>query len=126
MARPVRYGYMRQLMYEGDQPLADRRAAAFALESTFLAELLSTAELRELLEADSVNEVEAELQRLTPERAVRDAEDVADTLRLLGDLTTEELMLRAATAQMLADLEEQRRAIRVRIGSEERWLAIED
>jgi ATP-dependent Lhr-like helicase len=126
MARSLLFGYIGQFMYEGDQPLAERRAAALALDSTLLAELLGTAELRELLEVDSVNEVEAELQRLTPERAVRDAEDVADTLRLLGDLTTDELMLRGATAQMLADLEEQRRAIRVRIGSEERWLAVED
>src|SRR3954447_12210867 len=126
MARSLLFGYIGQFMYEGDQPLAERRAAALALDSTLLAELLGTAELRELLEADSVNEVEAELQRLTPDRAVRDAEDVADTLRLLGDLTTDELILRGATAQMLAELEEQRRAIRVRIGSEERWLAVED
>src|SRR5206468_5676689 len=115
-----------QFMYEGDQPLAERRAAALALDSTLLAELLGTAELRELLEADAVSEIESELQRLTPERAIRDVEDVADALRLLGDLTTDELLLRRATAQMLAELEEQRRAIRVRIGGEERWLAVED
>jgi len=126
MARSLLFGYIGQFMYEGDQPLAERRAAALALDATLLAELLGTAELRDLLDADAVVEVESELQRLTPERRVRDIEDVADALRLLGDLTTEELLLRGATAEMLSDLEEQRRTIRVRIGGDERWLAVED
>jgi ATP-dependent Lhr-like helicase len=126
MARSLLFGYIGQFMYEGDQPLAERRAAALALDATLLAELLGSAELRELLEPEAVTEIETELQRLTPERAVRDLEDAADTLRLLGDLSTDELVLRGATAAMLVDLEEQRRAIRVRIGAEERWLAVED
>jgi ATP-dependent Lhr-like helicase len=126
MARSLLFGYIGQFMYEGDQPLAERRAAALALDSTLLAELLGTAELRELLDADSVTEVETEQQRLTGDRKVRDAEDVADLLRLLGDLTTDEAMLRGATAHMLTDLEEQRRVIRVRVAGDERWIAIED
>jgi ATP-dependent helicase Lhr and Lhr-like helicase len=126
MARSLLFGYIGQFMYEGDQPLAERRAAALALDSTLLAELLGTAELRELLEADAVDEIEAELQRLTEERRVRDLEDVADLLRLLGDLSTAEVVARGGTPQMLADLEEQRRALRVRIGGEERWIAVED
>jgi ATP-dependent Lhr-like helicase len=125
-ARSLMFGYIGQFMYEGDQPLAERRAAALALDSTLLAELLGTAELRELLDPAAVAEVEAELGWLTEERRLRDAEAVADALRVLGDLGTDELVGRAATPAMLAALEEQRRAIRVRIAGEERWIAIED
>jgi ATP-dependent Lhr-like helicase len=126
MARSLLFGYIGQFMYEGDQPLAERRAAALALDSTLLAELLGTAELRELLDADAVDEIEAELQRLTEDRKARDSEHVADMLRLLGDLSTEAAVMRGATARMLTELEEQRRAIRVRIAGEERWIAVED
>jgi ATP-dependent helicase Lhr and Lhr-like helicase len=126
MARSLLFGYIGQFMYEGDQPLAERRAAALALDSTLLAELLGTAELRELLDPDAIDEIEAELQRLTDERRVRDVEALADLLRLLGDLTTEEATRRGATAAMLAELEEQRRAIRVRVAGDERWIAVED
>lgn len=126
MARSLLFGYIGQFMYEGDQPLAERRAAALALDSTLLAELLGTAELRELLDADAVDEIEAELQRLTEDRQARDVEGAADLLRLLGDLSTDEALRRGATAQMLAELEEQRRAIRVRVAADERWIAVED
>src|SRR5207302_8367596 len=64
--------------------------------------------------------------RLTDERMAHDVEGVADLLRLLGDLATEEAVARGSTPQHLAELEEQRRAIRVRVGGDERWIAIED
>jgi ATP-dependent helicase Lhr and Lhr-like helicase len=126
MARSLLFGYIGQFMYEGDQPLAERRAAALTLDTTLLAELLGTAELRELLDGDAVDEIEAEQQRLTEDRRATDIEGVADLLRLLGDLTTVEAVARGATPQQLAELEEQRRAIRVRVGGDERWIAIED
>jgi ATP-dependent Lhr-like helicase len=125
-ARSLLFGYIGAFMYEGDQPLAERRAAALALDSTLLAELLGTAELRELLDAAAVDEVESELQRRTDDRRIRDVEDVADTLRLLGDMTTDELVRRGATPAMVAELEEARRALRVRIAGDERWIAVED
>jgi ATP-dependent Lhr-like helicase len=125
-ARSLVFGYIGAFMYEGDQPLAERRAAALALDATLLAELLGNIELRELLEPDAVDEVEAELAWLTPERRLRSAEAVADALRVLGDLSTEELLARGAEVGFAAELEAQRRAIQVRIGSEERWLAVED
>ncbi|HVV76123.1 MAG TPA: DEAD/DEAH box helicase [Mycobacteriales bacterium] len=125
-ARSLLFDYVGAFMYEGDQPLAERKAAALALDSTLLAELLGTAELRELLDPEAVAEVEAELAWLTPERRLGTVEAVADALRVLGDLTTDELLARGATPSFLADLEEQRRAIRVRIAGEERWLAVED
>ena len=125
-ARSLLFGYIGAFMYEGDAPLAERRAQALSLDSALLAELLGQAELRELIDADALAEVEAEIQRLAPERHVRDDEGVADLLRVLGDLTTEEVIARGGSAQMLAALEEARRAIRVRIAGEERWVAIED
>ncbi|MGN6473853.1 MAG: Lhr family helicase, partial [Mycobacteriales bacterium] len=125
-ARSLLFDYVGAFMYEGDQPLAERKAAARALDATLLAALLGTAELRELLDPEAVEEVEAELAWLTPQRRLANTETVADALRVLGDLTTAELLSRGATAAMLADLEEQRRAVRVRIAGEERWLAIED
>jgi ATP-dependent Lhr-like helicase len=125
-ARSLLFGYIGAFMYEGDAPLAERRAQALSLDSALLAELLGQAELRELIDADALAEVEAEIQRLAPERHVRDEEGVADLLRVLGDLTTAEVVARGGTPQMLATLEETRRAIRVRIAGEERWTAIED
>jgi ATP-dependent Lhr-like helicase len=125
-AQQLLFGYGGQFMYEGDSPLAERRAQALSLDSALLAELLGQQELRELLDPDALLEVEAELQRLTPERQARDVEGVADLLRVLGTLTTAEAVARGATPAWLAELEENRRAIRVRVAGEERWAAIED
>jgi ATP-dependent Lhr-like helicase len=125
-AQSLLFGYIGAFIYEGDAPLAERRAQALSLDSALLAELLGQAELRELIDPDALAEVEAEIQRLTPERHVRDEEGVADLLRVLGDLTTAEVVARGGTPQMLAALEDARRAIRVRIAGEERWAAIED
>lgn len=130
-ARSLLFGYVAQFMYEGDSPLAERRAAALALDSRLLSELLGQAELRELLDAEVVARTEAELQRLTDDRRARDVEGVADLLRLLGPLGTDEAAARslgtpADTSRWLVALEEARRAIRVRIAGVERWAAIED
>ncbi|MGA4543800.1 ATP-dependent helicase [Uniformispora flossi] len=130
-ARSLLFGYVAQFMYEGDSPLAERRAAALALDSRLLSELLGQAELRELLDADVVARTENELQRLTDDRRARDLEGVADLLRLLGPQTTDEIVARSLgsapdTARWLVGLEESRRAIRVRIAGTEQWAAIED
>ena len=125
-ARSLLFGYVGSFLYEGDSPLAERRAAALTLDTALLAELLGRAELRELLSGEVLDQVERELQRLTPERRARDVEDVADLLRLLGPLTASEAVERGGRAEWLAALEEQRRAIRVRIAGEERWAAVED
>ncbi len=125
-ARSLLFGYIGAFMYEGDAPLAERRAQALSLDSALLAELLGQAELRELIDADAMAEVEAEVQRLTPERRAKDLEGVADLLRMLGDLTTAEVEQRGGEAAWLVELEGQRRALRVRIAGEERWVAVED
>jgi ATP-dependent Lhr-like helicase len=125
-ARSLLFSYVGAFMYEGDAPLAERRAQALALDSTLLAELLGQANLRELLDPEVVAEASHELQRLPADRHARDLEGAADLLRELGPLTTSELTTRGATARWLAELEESRRTIRVRIAGEERWAAIED
>ncbi len=97
-AKSLLFGYVAQFLYEGDSPLAERRAAALALDSTLLNELLGRVELRELLDAKVIDATERELQRLAPDRQVRGLEGVADLLRLLGPLTPEEVAARLEPA----------------------------
>ncbi|WP_069817547.1 ATP-dependent helicase [Streptomyces sp. TP-A0874] len=125
-ARSLLFGYVAQYLYEGDSPLAERRAAALSLDSRLLAELLGQAELRELLDAEVLTELERELQWRTEDRRVKDAEGVADLLRLLGPLTGAELADRGAQPGWATELAEARRAIRVRIAGAEHWAAVED
>ncbi|MEV0450341.1 DEAD/DEAH box helicase [Streptomyces sp. NPDC050600] len=125
-ARSLLFGYVAQFLYEGDSPLAERRAAALSLDSRLLAELLGQAELRELLDPDVLTELERELQWLTEDRRIKDVEGVADLLRVLGPLTDSELTERGAQADWAAELGRARRAIRVRIAGVEHWAAIED
>ncbi|WP_233121438.1 DEAD/DEAH box helicase [Tersicoccus sp. Bi-70] len=101
-ARSLLFGYIAGFLYEGDSPLAERRAAALSLDPTLLNELLGRAELRELLDPGVIEQTEAQLQHVAPGWRMRGAEGVADLLRLLGPLTAEELAARtedpAATA----------------------------
>lgn len=90
-ARSLLFHYVGAFMYEGDSPLAERRAQALALDSALLAELLGQADLRELLDPGAVADTERELQRLAADRRARDLEGVADLLRALGPLTTAEV-----------------------------------
>jgi ATP-dependent Lhr-like helicase len=102
-AKSLLFGYVAQFLYEGDSPLAERRAAALALDSTLLNELLGRVELRELLDAKVIEATERELQRLAPDRRVRGMEGVADLLRLLGPLTPDEVAARLEPAHATAE-----------------------
>ncbi|RWZ75349.1 ATP-dependent helicase [Streptomyces albidoflavus] len=125
-ARSLLFGYVAQFLYEGDSPLAERRAAALSLDSRLLSELLGQAELRELLDAEVLAELEQELQWRTDDRRIKDAEGVADALRVLGPLTSAELAERGADPAWARELAGARRVIEVRIASVEHWAAIED
>ncbi|MBO9523923.1 MAG: ATP-dependent helicase [Nocardioidaceae bacterium] len=127
-AQSLLFGYVAAFMYEGDSPIAERRAAALTLDQGLLAELLGRAELRELLDADVLAEVEAELQRLAPERHARDPEGLVDLLRLVGPLSTTELAARSSVpvADAIALLARARRVVEVRVAGEERWAVVED
>jgi ATP-dependent Lhr-like helicase len=121
-ARSLLFGWIAVYMYEGDAPLAERRAAALALDRELLRDLLGTEELRSLLDADVVAQVELELQRLTPERAARDVDEVHDLLRVLGPLSPLEISARVRddlvdrVPDWIQELTETRRAIRVGMG----------
>ncbi|MEW2352732.1 DEAD/DEAH box helicase [Spirillospora sp. NPDC029432] len=95
-ARSLLFHYVGAFMYEGDSPLAERRAQALALDTALLSELLGQADLRELLDPEVVADTEYELQRLAADRRARDLEGVADLLRGLGPLTTAEVIARTA------------------------------
>ncbi|MER7830787.1 ATP-dependent helicase [Streptomyces sp. NPDC095602] len=125
-ARSLLFGYVAQFLYEGDSPLAERRAAALSLDSRLLAELLGQAELRELLDPEVLDELERELQWRTDERRVKDPEGVADALRVLGPLTDAELVERGSDPAWPQELAAARRAIRVRVAGADHWAAIED
>jgi len=132
MAGSLLFGWVAVYMYEGDAPLAERRAAALALDRDLLRELLGAEELRDLLDADVLADLEAELQRLVPGRMARDADEVHDLLRVLGPLTGEEVVVRSAEALRptldvaLKGLSQERRIIPVGIAGEERWAASDD
>lgn len=128
-AASLLFGYVGAFMYEGDTPLAERRAAALSLDSTLLAELLGRVELRELLDPDVIAATGRQLQHLSADRAARDAEGVADLLRLLGPLTPEELAARAGGTDVggwLEGLRGARRALTVSYAGRSWWVAIED
>ena len=125
-ARSLLFGYAGMFLYDADQPLAERRAAALSLDSSLLAELLGSEAIRELLDPDVLAEVERSLQRLDPDRAARHEEDAADLLRFLGDLSSDEAAARGVRPEWLTELEQQRRIIRVRIAGSERFMIIED
>jgi ATP-dependent Lhr-like helicase len=125
-AQSLLFGYVGQFLYEGDAPLAERRAQALALDTGLLAELLGRSELRELLDAQALTEIEAELQRLPETRHPRDVDGASDLLRGVGDLTAAEAAARGVPQDWLDELVASRRALVVRIAGEERYVAIED
>ncbi|WP_169813197.1 Lhr family ATP-dependent helicase [Nocardia jejuensis] len=127
-ANSLLFDYVGQFMYEGDSPLAERRAAALSLDSSLLAELLGRVELRELLDAAVLEQTELELQRLTPERHARDMEGLADLLRLLGPVTVAEATERCTEdpRPWFDELVKSRRALSVSFAGSQWWVAIED
>jgi ATP-dependent Lhr-like helicase len=129
-ASSLLFDYVATYMYEGDTPNAERRAAALALDRDLLRELLGQEELRELIDPEALKEVEAQLQHRTEAGRAGDRDALQQLLRNLGDLTAEECAERVAegysAASMLEKLVAERRAAKVRIAGEERYIAGED
>ena len=129
-ASSLLFDYVATYMYEGDTPNAERRAAALALDRDLLRELLGQEELRELIDPEALVSVEAWLQYLNDEIRARDRDALQQILRRLGDLTEEECQERVGEAlsasSMLSKLLNERRAAKVRVNGEERWIAAED
>ncbi|HTU76937.1 MAG TPA: DEAD/DEAH box helicase [Trebonia sp.] len=124
------FRYVGAFMYEGDSPLAERRAQALALDPSLLAELLGVEGLRELLDPAVVAETEADLQHLSPGWRCRDAEAVSDLLRTSGPLTAAEVATRCQSPSEAGGWVDQlvtaRRVIEVRVAGQPMWAAIED
>jgi ATP-dependent Lhr-like helicase len=127
-AQSLLFSWISVYMYEGDTPLAERRAAALALDRDLLRDLLGAEELRELLDPSVLADLELELQHLVEGRRARDADELHDLLRLLGPLTITELDARAEgdPSAWLDLLVQQRRAIAVTVAGEARFGAAED
>jgi ATP-dependent helicase Lhr and Lhr-like helicase len=129
-ASSLLFDYVATYMYEGDTPNAERRAAALALDRDLLRELLGQEELRELIDPEALDEVEAQLQHRTEAGRAGDRDALQQLLRNLGDLTAAECAERVtegySAASMLEKLLAERRVARVRIAGEERYIAAED
>jgi ATP-dependent Lhr-like helicase len=129
-ASSLLFDYVATYMYEGDQPNAERRAAALSLDRDLLRELLGQEELRELIDPGALDQVEADLQHRSDRTRAETRDALADVLRRVGDLTDAEVRDRVLAGidadAMLRALQVQRRAIRLRIGGEQRWVAADD
>jgi len=122
------FAYVAAYLYEGDAPLAERRAQALSLDRRLLRELLGASELRELLDADVIAGLEAELQRLAPDFRSRHPDDLHDLLRRIGDANAVEVRDRfeGDSEAALEELARARRIVSMRVGGEARFVAVED
>jgi ATP-dependent helicase Lhr and Lhr-like helicase len=127
-ARSLVFAYVTAYMYEQDSPLAERRAQALTVDKNLLAELIGPAELRELISPEAMAEVEAGLQRTADDRRARDADELHDILRRLGDLSMAEIRERSASDPSVwcEELRLSAQAGETMIAGESRWIAAED
>jgi ATP-dependent Lhr-like helicase len=129
-ARSLVFDYVAAFLYEGDAPLAERKAQALTLDRSLLRELIGGGELRELLDPDVLAEVEAELQQLADDRRARSVDEVHDLVRRVGDLARDEIAARTTPdvelGPAIAQLIQSRRLAEVRIAGQPRLIAAED
>ena len=128
MASSLLFNWIAAYMYEGDAPLAERRAAALALDRDLLRDLLGAEELRELLDPEVLADIELELQCIADGRRARTADELHDVFRKVGDLTADEVELRSEPGgrDWLDALVAERRVIEIALGGETRYAAAED
>ena len=131
-AASLLFSYIANYIYEGDAPLAERRAQALSIDQSQLEELLGDTDLRELLDEAALDEVEARLQALEPDYQARHVDGLHDLLLKLGDLSEQEISARTAATDaahtfqsMIAELIQARRAVRVRLAGESRIIPVE-
>jgi len=129
-ASSLLFDYVATYMYEGDTPSAERRAAALSLDRDLLRELLGQDELRELIDPGALQRVEDDLQRRSEITRATGRDGLHDVLRHVGDLTREEVEQRVFAGVdaggLLGQLERERRAIRLRVAGQERWIAADE
>jgi ATP-dependent Lhr-like helicase len=123
------FSYVANYIYDGDAPLAERRAQALSIDQDQLRELLGDADLRELLDAGAIEETEEQLQCVVEGYKARSMDGVHDLLLRLGDMTREEVSARCENAEVAASVErlvKARRALELKISGERRFVAVED
>jgi ATP-dependent Lhr-like helicase len=129
-AAALMFNYVANFMYDGDAPVAERRAQALQLDHAQLRELLGEAELRKLLDPEAIAAHEARAQRLDPKWRIRSADGLHDALLSIGELSRGELAARVEVEDTLegwlAELVRARRVLEVRVGGEPRLIAAED
>ncbi|MFN7982849.1 MAG: DEAD/DEAH box helicase [Vicinamibacterales bacterium] len=128
-AASLLFSYVASFLYDGDAPLAERRAQALAVDQAQLRELMGDAELRELLDAEAVEAVERQLQRLDPKFHARTVDAVHDMLLALGDLSEQDIAARTSTPEARGAgnvLVRARRAVVIRVAGQARYVAVED
>lgn len=128
-ASALLFSYVANYIYDGDAPLAERRAQALAIDQDQLRELMGDADLRELLDRNAIEETEEQLQMLADDYRARTMDGVHDMLLRLGDLSRAELLRRCVSPEVAITLDrlgKARRALELRIGGEKRWIAVED
>ena len=128
-ASSLLFSYIANYIYDGDAPLAERRAQALAIDQSQLTELLGDTDLRELLDGAALDEVEAQLQATDPEYQARHADAIHDLLLRLGDLSATEIAARSTSTEVansIKQLEATRRVVNVLIAGERRYIAVED
>jgi ATP-dependent Lhr-like helicase len=128
-AASLLFGYVANFLYDGDAPLAERRAQALSVDQTQLRDLIGDAELRDLFDAGEMASVELQLQRLDSSRHARSADGVHDMLIEIGDLTADEIAARSeagVAGRAIAELVRARRIVSVPVAAEQRYVAIED
>ena len=129
-ASSLLFDYVATYMYEGDTPNAERRAAALSLDRDLLRELLGQEELRDLIDPGALASVEADLQCLSEPARATGRDGLLDVLRRVGELSEAEVTARVLDsldgAAMLEELRAERRAARIRVNGQERWIDAAD
>lgn len=132
-ASAVLFSFAGNFLYDGDAPLAERRAQALALDHLQLQELLGEVNYSELLDPEVLIQLRTELQRLNTEQPVRSADGLHDLLLHLGDLSRVEIVKRCdltldpqSAEKWISGLLEQGRILQLTIIDEERFIAAED
>jgi ATP-dependent Lhr-like helicase len=129
-ASSLLFDYVATYMYEGDTPNAERRAAALSLDRDLLRELLGQEELRELIDPAALARVEDDLQHRSEMTQATSRDGLHDVLRGVGDLNAQEVAQRVLegidAAMLLRELQRERRAIPLRLGGEQRYLAADE
>jgi ATP-dependent Lhr-like helicase len=129
LAASLLFGYVGNFIYDGDAPLAERRAATLSIDQSQLSDLLGEADLRELLDPVAIAEVEAQLQLLGETQRVRSADGLHDLLLRLGDLSREEIARRVVSPELLKSLRplaKSQRILEIPVAGESRFIAVED